>query len=497
MPADRERSSSVETADVVVVGGRVAGCASAIPLARAGHRVVVLDRARFPSNVMSTHGLWPGGVAELQRLGALDRVLALNPPRMRRLQIHHLGWHLEARSRPVDGIDYMLCVGRPEFDTALQAAAREAGATLRTQVAAEAVIWDHGRAAGIRCRPGPEGDRTEIRASLVIGADGRRSTLAELVGSGSPYRGSCNGRGFAYWYMNDPKVGTPAREIVPLWRIGSTIVLVLAMPEGRMLVLAVCPTDDVEKYRRDPEGMWEQLLRQHRRLADRVAGATGASRLIATADLPSFFRASAGPGWALVGDAGHFKDPTLAQGMRDALEFGRKLGETAAPVLTDPHQLDVALRGWERDRDRACLAMYHASNRESRVEAEQPLFAESLRESASPERAADAFDFLSRTRSVTEVFPPRRALGWVAKALGRPGANRRKILRQFSEELQIDIDMRRERAADHFRSTRRCASERPDWEWPPARDASNAGRATTSESRDRAAAAATQSATAA
>src|SRR4051812_6326347 len=108
-----------ETADVVIVGARLAGCAAAIALAQRGRRVIALDRARFPSETISTHGLFPGHCKELERLGALDRVLELDPPKVRRFLAYHMGWHIEEHATDVEGIDYGVCIARDELDMAL------------------------------------------------------------------------------------------------------------------------------------------------------------------------------------------------------------------------------------------------------------------------------------------------------------------------------------------------------------------------------------------
>src|SRR6476659_7415102 len=122
---------AAERADAVIVGARCAGSATATALARAGRRVVALDRVSFPADTISTHLLWPGGVAELQALGALERVRALGAPALP----HALAGagELEVRGgyTAVDGIDHALCVRRTGLDAALVATARDAGAEVR------------------------------------------------------------------------------------------------------------------------------------------------------------------------------------------------------------------------------------------------------------------------------------------------------------------------------------------------------------------------------
>ncbi|MFL5885293.1 MAG: NAD(P)/FAD-dependent oxidoreductase [Thermoleophilaceae bacterium] len=460
--------NGVETADVVCVGARVAGCATAIPLAREGRRVIALDRARFPSNTLSTHGMWPGTVAELKRLGALDRVLALDPPHIREMLVYHLGVTARDRARPIDGIDYGLCVARTDLDLALVETARDAGVDVREGASVTDLIWDGDRAAGVRYRT-RDGATGEIRARLVVGADGRRSTVAELVGAAVPYRGSRNERGFAYWYLDDPKAGTSWRNVASLWMVGRTHGLVMPMPRNRMVVAHMGPADEIGRYRRDPAGMWERMLREQRHLAERVRGATRASRCYTAAELPAFFRVSSGPGWALVGDAGHYKDPVIGQGIRDSLEFGRRLGEAAASVLEDPRALDRALRRWERDRDRANIPAYHWANGQTRVDDPQPVFAEALREFAR--RPHSLSDMFSRVRTPQQVVPPTLGTALLLRALARPGADRRRIVRHWVEQSATYNDVWLETALARFRIRRHAASEIPGWRWPPEREA--------------------------
>jgi 2-polyprenyl-6-methoxyphenol hydroxylase-like FAD-dependent oxidoreductase len=475
-----------ERADVVIVGGRIAGCATAIPLARAGLRVVVLDRAHFPSNTLSTHGIWPRGVRELDHLGALERILALDPPKIRSGLFHHLGVPFRSGFRAIEGgFDYALCIPRTHLDTALVQAAREQGVEVRERTAVHDLLWDGARVCGVR--HGSSGERAggEIRASLVVGADGRRSTVAELVGA-EPYRGSRRGRGFVYWYMDDPKLGTAWREMGPLFRVGETIVLVGPMPGGRMLVLLMCPAEDVARFRRDPEGRWEQALREDRRLADRVAGATRPTRMFSSADIDAFVRPSSGPGWALVGDAGHFKDPGIAQGIPDSLVHGRRLGEMVAAVLREaegreggperrpqgregaPERLDGVLRECERRRDEETLSTYHWANRETRVDPVQPMLLEAMRTFWRGEGYFEFTDVLNGERAYEQVATPWRGLTWVARALARPGADRRLLLRQAAREVTIDFSVRTERGLARFRPTQARRSERPGWHAPKA-----------------------------
>ncbi len=434
--------AAAERVDAVVVGARCAGTATAIGLARAGRRVVALDRARFPSDTLSTHLLFAGGVAELDALGALGRVEALGPPRLEQAHVAAAGAGVTTRCTPIDGIDYALCVRRPGLDAALVETARAAGAEVREGVKATELVREDGRVAGVRVN-GEDGER-ELRAPLVVGADGRRSLVARLVGAEQPRRLNVNGRACFFAYFEDARPDW--RGVAAQWREGAELGTAFPCDGGLVLVLLMPPVDGARASRGDPQGVFESTLARIPALAERLRGCRQQGKVRGALDLPSFFRRSAGPGWALAGDAGHFKDPVTAQGIRDALRFGRRLGETAAPVLDEPPALDTALREWERERDRACLETYQWTNLLARGEEVTPLEAELYREiDGRPERGRELLDVFSRSRRPAEVFTMRRGLRLAARALGRRGADRPEVMRLAARELGVDLRHRLER----------------------------------------------------
>lgn len=459
-PIDRH-----ETADVVVIGGRCAGSATAIGFARAGRRVIAVDRARFPSDTLSTHTNFPSAVAELQAVGALDRVLAHDPPRCTHGMVEADGARCLQRFASVDGIDYGICVPRPQLDLALVETAREAGAEVRERTSLEEVLWSGGRVSGVVVKDAG-GARTQIDCRLLVGADGRRSSVAKHVGAERPYRGSRNERGCAFWYMDDPKVGTVWRERLIQLRSGDTHALIFPCPDDRVLCLFMGPATDIPRFRADPDAMWEAMLDANPAVRDRLDGATNFSKLRSTGDNVAFFRRSSGPGWALAGDAGHFKDPIIGQGIRDAVRFGRLLGEACAPVLDDPAALDAATRALEARRDRECSATYHWGNRESREFLVSPVLQEALADldGNDPPLLLHMFD---RIQAPHHVLNPLRGGRYALRALARRGVDRRAIVREIAAELRIDRDVWREELRPRFRSTRVTASERADYEWPP------------------------------
>jgi flavin-dependent dehydrogenase len=424
-----------ERADAVVVGARPAGCATAIALARGGRTVVALDRGHFPSDTLSTHLLFAGGVAAIARLGALDRVERLGAPPLPEALMGAAGHSVRGRYTPVDGIAHGLCVRRTGLDSALVDTAREAGVDVRERSRVTELVHRDGRVAGVRYEDA-DGRERVVEAPLVVGADGRRSTIARLVGADAPYRSNANGRACFYAYLEDPH--GEWRHIAAQWREGAELGTAFPCDGDLLLVLLMPPVARAHEFKGRLEDEWERTARSLTGLAERLAGCRRVTKVRSALDTTSYFRRSSGPGWALPGDAGHFKDPVTAQGIRDALHYGRLLGEAAAPVLEDPHALDAALRRWERRRERECLEIYAWTNALGVGEPLTPLEVELYRTAASdPELGSAMLDVFSRAKAPSEAFPLRRGALIAARAWRRAhGARRRAVARAAARELR-------------------------------------------------------------
>ncbi|MGW5573663.1 NAD(P)/FAD-dependent oxidoreductase [Nocardia thailandica] len=427
-------AATSERADVVVVGARCAGAATAIPLAEAGRRVVVLDAAGLPSDTLSTHLLWPAGVAELRRLGALDAVAELGAPPLTEAFAEGAGFGIASAFPAVDGIDYALCVRRTGLDAALARTAAAAGADVRPRSRVHALLWDGERCAGVRYADA-DGRFREIRARLVVGADGRRSTVAREVGAERPFHLVPSGREcyFAYWR---DRADAP-RHIAAQWRDGADLGTAFPCDGGLLLSLVQPPVSDSPRGPGEAERRYAAAIDRLPALARRLEGCERVGRVRSATGIASYFRASAGPGWALPGDAGHFKDPVTAQGIRDALHYGRLLGAAAARVLDDPAALDAALREWERRRITECREIFHWTNRLARGEAMRPLEIELYRSAtADPDLAALTAGIFSRTRRPGELQTPRRAVRLAAGAVRHQRDRLPAVLTDIARELR-------------------------------------------------------------
>ncbi|WP_159928749.1 MULTISPECIES: NAD(P)/FAD-dependent oxidoreductase [Nocardia] len=435
---------AIEHTDVVVVGARCAGSAAAIAFARAGRDVLALDAARFPSDTLSTHLLWPGGVAELRRVGALQRVRQLGAPPLTTAFAAGGGYQVRSAFTPVDGIDYAMCVRRTGLDAALVATAADAGARIREGARVTELLWSGDRCVGVRYADG--GTAREVRARLVVGADGRRSTVARLVGATRPRLSAPSGRDcyFAYWHDG----AADQRHVAAQWRSGSDLGTAFPCDDGLLLSLVQPPARPAEAGGGRAERRYQEAIERLPGLRLRLRDCRRAGRVRAATGLMSYFRRSAGPGWALPGDAGHFKDPVTAQGIRDALRYGRLLGELAAPALDDTEHLDTALAAWERLRDRECLGIYQWTNRLARGTAMRPLEMELYRRAAADPALADAVtEIFSRTAHPEDIFTPARAAAFAAGALRDSWRAPWPVVADLVNECRDTVSERREARA--------------------------------------------------
>lgn len=447
---DTKSATNADT-DVVVVGARCAGSAAAIALARRGRRVVALDSSAFPSDTLSTHLFFPHHWAEIERLGALDRVRAIGAPEHSEAAVWAEDIEVRGPFNAVDGIAHGGCVRRHGLDQALVDTARDAGAEVRERVrVTELVRRADGRVAGVRYRA-HDGEVGEIRARLVIGADGRKSTVANLVGATARDQVD-NQRLMAFAYFRDPIESQ--RHVAVQWRVGAELGTVFPCDGGLALVLLMSPVSRGAEFRADPVATFESTIAAIPGMAKRLAGCERESTVKLSLKHPSYFRTSHGPGWALAGDAGHFKDPVIAQGIRDALRFGRLLGESVAPVLGDEpgadaeSRLDAALAAWERRRDTECIDSYQWGNGLGLADDISPLeFASYRWFAARAGGATELLDVFSRRRRPDQVFTVPRVARWALDAARDPNVTLGELGAVLLRDVRRETGRRRARRA--------------------------------------------------
>jgi 2-polyprenyl-6-methoxyphenol hydroxylase-like FAD-dependent oxidoreductase len=331
--------------DVIIVGARCAGSPLGMLLSRAGRSVLVVDRASFPSDTLSTHYVRPEGAGLLAQWGLLDRVMATGCPPLTHMKITGRTGQLEDVAYPAGIIG--LCPRRTVIDDILVKAAREAGAEVRERFSMTDVVRDgSGCVIGITGRDGEGRDAVE-EAAIVVGADGLHSKLAQLV-QPEEYN-QVDSLVCAYWsYFSGIDIG-PRVEILEMPGAG---MLTFPTHDGLACVAAVRPVEDFAAYRADIQGMFAQTVASFGPDATaRMQAAKREERWYGTADVPYHFRKPYGPGWALVGDAGFHVDPTLGLGMSKAFSEASILAPALVAALEDPAAFDAHLRRFHEERD--------------------------------------------------------------------------------------------------------------------------------------------------
>ncbi len=334
--------------DVIVVGARCAGAATAMLLARAGLDVVMVDRAELPSDTLSTHSIARSGVVQLHRWGLLDQVLASGAPAIRDVVFHLEGQRTERTIKAHAGVDFVVAPRRYVLDGILADAAVAAGASLRTGIRIQDTTRDEdGRVTGVVGR-GPAGP-VELRARVVVGADGVRSKVARAVEAPvieeRPPAGATH---YAYYFGP----AWPANE----YYLGNGALSgIFPTNDGHACVWVCLPAGEAKSIRHGASGLdaaFDQMLvRAAPDLADRLIGAVRATAVRGAIGLPNHIMQAAGPGWALVGDAGYHRDPITGHGISDAFRDAELLADAIAALLRGDANEATVLAAYQHTRD--------------------------------------------------------------------------------------------------------------------------------------------------
>ncbi|HYJ66665.1 MAG TPA: FAD-dependent monooxygenase [Nocardioidaceae bacterium] len=336
--------------DVVVVGGRAAGAATALLLARRGLDVLLVDRQRHGIDTLSTHALMRGGVLQLSRWGLLDEVIAAGTPAIRHTTFRYAHDVVPIAIKPGNGVDALFAPRRTVLDAILVDAARAAGADVRFGIAvADVERDDRGAVTGVVGRA-RDGSTFQARARVVVGADGIYSTIADRVGAPydkvGPVGSACT---YGYW------TGLAADGYEWNFRPDATSG-VIPTNDGQTCVFAAATPERIGRGGMPVLG--EILAESAPDLIPRLAAARPPDRLLTFKGRPSHLRRSWGPGWALVGDSGYFKDPLTSHGITDALRDAELLARAVADVLIHDADERDALAGYQATRDALADQMF-------------------------------------------------------------------------------------------------------------------------------------------
>ena len=337
--------------DAIVIGSRIAGAATSLLLARAGRRVLVVDRATFPSDTISTHMVWQRGVNQLIEWALGDRMAAIGAPPIERVEMDFGPFALKGALPPVGRAQYAYAPRRTRLDKMLVDAAAEAGAEVREGFTVDEVVFNGDRVEGIRGR-GKTGATVVEKAAVVIGADGAHSTLARAVRA-SEYNVRDKLACWYYSYWSGLPLDRLRFYVRPNYAIGA-----LPTNDGLVCVPVAQPQQRFAEIKQDVEAHYMAAFDEVPDLKEELRGGRREERIYGTGDLPNFFRKPYGPGWALVGDAGYHKDPILAQGISDALVHASLLTRALKDASDGRADWETALAGYEAARNADAAAIY-------------------------------------------------------------------------------------------------------------------------------------------
>jgi 2-polyprenyl-6-methoxyphenol hydroxylase-like FAD-dependent oxidoreductase len=426
--------------DVIVVGARCAGSSLAALLARQGLSVAVVERAKFPKDTLSTHIFQGPAINFLRRLGVLDRVRETGAESFIESDTRQeeFEFRVAPPQRPGDEGAFM-SVRRFVLDPILLDAARDAGAKTMMSTTVTDVLREGGRVAGVKATY--RGQERELKARLVVGADGRNSTVAELVGA-RKYNVVPSER-FGYWGFFEGWNRVTGPDVVYHRWDGR---YVIAMPcDGGLYEVIVLPDNSfLPEFKQDREAAFLAHARACRPVAERIEGARRVGKLFGMLTFEGFFREAAGPGWVLAGDSGHFKDPAPGQGISDAFRQVEALAPVIAGAIQESGQrLDSATAGWARWRDRDAAEHYWLATDFGAGGRAPGLNVEILRRMGRRQELEKVGDVIQHRALPSRVFTPGKLLTAAAAMMLRPGADGRQALREVSELVVADTQRRR------------------------------------------------------
>jgi 2-polyprenyl-6-methoxyphenol hydroxylase-like FAD-dependent oxidoreductase len=425
---------------VVVVGARCAGAPLATLLARQGVRVAVVERASFPRDTLSTHIVEAPAINFLRRLGVMDDVRATGARPVSRIdgRMDDAVFAGRVPQRPGDAGAF-LSVRRFVLDPILASAAAQAGAEMLMATNVVGLERSGGRVAGVRV--GVANGEAALRARLVVGADGRNSTVAGLAGA-RKYSVLPNQR-FGYWgFFEGADPGADAGLIYHRW--GGRFII--AIPADGDLYQVIALPDD--RFRHEFATDREQAFLAHAHACTPVAGiirdARRVGKLQGIKRWEGFFRESAGAGWGLVGDAGQFKDPAPGQGITDAF----RQAEALAPAIVrglggSDAQLDAGVAEWTRWRDHDAGEHYWLAADFGAAGPMPVVVREMIRRLDRRGQLDELFDLVQHRATPSRVFTPGRLLSTAAALVAQAGIDRRAVLREVGELIGEDLRRRR------------------------------------------------------
>lgn len=397
--------------DAIIIGARCAGSPTAMLLARKGYRVLLVDKATFPSDTISTHILWPHGVDVLARWGLSESLESAGAPPIGRPITFDLGpFALRGTVPDANGGRGGFCPRRKVLDAILLDAAAASGAEVRPAFTVERLLFDGDMVVGVRGRQ-RHGATLEERARIVIGADGIHSLVARHARAPEYERRPIAACAYYSYFSGVPQgdITLHVREHCAFGGVPTN--------NDLLLVMVNWPARDFAAVRADIEGHVRRALATAPDFATRVNAGKREETWYGSAGVPTYFRQPYGNGWALVGDASYNRDPITAQGMSDAFIEAEQLADAIDAGFSGREDLRSALGAVERSRnDRVrpmCEFTYELAQLEPPPPHMQELFA-ALR--GNPEATNDFFSAITGAKPLGAFLSPENLNSVIAAA---------------------------------------------------------------------------------
>ena len=395
--------------DAIVVGARCAGSPTAMLLARKGYRVLVVDRASFPSDTVSTHILHPLGARALSKWGLLGRLAATGCPPIHTYAFDFGPFTITGAPGTRDApVGY--CPRRTILDELLVDAAAQSGAEIRENFAVKDVLVEDGRVVGIKGRS-KHGSSIIERAKVVVGADGRRSFIAEAIRAERyDEKPPLLAAYYTYWS------GLPMEGRFETYIRDRRGFAAAPTHEGLTMVIVGWPYAEFAENRKDIEGNYLKTIELAPAFADRLRGARREARF-AGVPVPNYFRKPYGCGWALVGDAGYNRDFITGQGIMNAFHHAELCAAALESVFSGARRFGAAMSEYQRTRDAGVKAMYEFTCQLATLEPPPPEMQQLFGAIHGKQKAMDDFARVNAgTISPAEFFAPENVNAITAAA---------------------------------------------------------------------------------
>jgi 2-polyprenyl-6-methoxyphenol hydroxylase-like FAD-dependent oxidoreductase len=429
-----------ERFDVIVVGARCAGSPLAALLSAQGVRVAVVERARFPRDTLSTHMFQAQALAFLDRLNVTDKVRATGAPfvRLVDLRLEDFTFNAVFPQRPGD-VGAVASVRRSALDPILAQAAADAGAELRMGATVTGLAKDGDRVTGVRILQ--DGTESTLTARLVVGADGRNSAVAGHAGA-RRYNLEPNER-FAYWsFFEGAQLNSDSPFLLHRWE--DRFVIACPSDTGLYQVVVMPEMSELPRYRDDLEGSFMEHARSCAPVAETLTGARRVGKFLGMLRWQGYFRDASGPGWVLVGDAGHFKDPAAGQGIGDAFRQSEVLAPAIVRGLGDSDQaLDQAMADWGRWRNWDAIEHYWLATDMGKAGRAPVALPEVGKRLLAEHGLPPLIELFSHRGRPSQVFTPPRLMAAMGRALARPESDRRALLGEVRKLVAQNANRRR------------------------------------------------------